>query len=53
MSGQSAHLSIQEAKHMQECIQHPGSQAGKVGGPGGSGKKKEHTPIESKVKHQG
>jgi len=53
MSGQSASLSIKEAKAMQECVQHPGSQAGKVGGPGKGGKKEGHTPIDKKVSHQG
>jgi len=53
MSGQSASLSIKEAKAMQECVQHPGSQAGKVGGPGKGGKKEGLTQFEKKVGHKG
>lgn len=54
MSGQSASLSLKEAKAMQDCVQHPGSHAlnhGSSGGGGGS--KKGGTPIDKKVSHQG
>lgn len=54
MSGQSASLSLAEAKAMQECIQHSGSHANNHGGGGKkSGSKKGGTPIDSKVAHQG
>ena len=53
MSGQSAHLSLAEAKAMQECIQHPGSHALSHGGSKKSGSKKGGTPIDKKVAHQG
>lgn len=52
MSGQSASLSLKEAKAMQECIQHEGSHAKKAGGPGKEGKGGK-TPIDKKVSHQG
>lgn len=53
MSGQSASLSLKEAKAMQECIQHTGSHALSHGGKKSSGSKKGGTPIDSKVAHQG
>jgi hypothetical protein len=53
MSGQSASLSLKEAKAMQECIQHPGSHALSHGGAKKGGSKKGGTPIDSKVAHQG
>lgn len=51
MSGQSANLSLKEAKYMQECIQysHGSSHQGKKGG----GSKKGGTSIDKKVAHQG
>ena len=54
MSGQSANLTLAEAKAMQECVQHPGSHASTHGGSkkGGSSKKG-GTPIDKKVAHQG
>lgn len=53
MSGQSANLSLKEAKAMQECIQHEGSHAKKAGGPQKAGGKGGKTPIDKKVSHQG
>lgn len=54
MSGQSASLSLKEAKAMQECIQHPGSHALSHGGKKSAGStKKGGTPIDQKVAHQG
>lgn len=54
MSGQSASLSLAEAKAMQECIQHSGSHASTHGGgKKSSGSKKGGTPIDKKVSHQG
>jgi len=51
MSGQSASLSIAEAKAMQECIQHSGSHSKIAGGPHKGGKG--GTPLDKKVAHQG
>jgi hypothetical protein len=53
MSGQSASLTLAEAKAMQECIQHSGSHASTHGGSKKSGGKKGGTPIDKKVSHQG
>jgi hypothetical protein len=47
MSGQSAHLSIKEAKAMQERIQHSGSQA-KTGSKGGSMEHMRKQPHQGK-----
>lgn len=53
MAGQSAHLSLEEARKMQIAIQHPQSHSRDHGS--GSGKKKgmSHENICTKVKHQG
>jgi len=54
MSGQSANLTLAEAKAMQECVQASGSHASNHGGSGKkSGSKKGGTPIDKKVSHQG
>jgi hypothetical protein len=54
MSGQSASLSLAEAKAMQECVQASGSHASNHGGSKKSGgSKKGGTPIDKKVAHQG
>ena len=53
MSGQSASLSLAEAKAMQECIQHSGSHALNHGGGKKGGSKKGGTPLDKKVAHQG
>jgi hypothetical protein len=52
MAGQSAHLSMKEAKAQQECVQQSGSHAQTNGG-----KKKSMTSsgdsVHKKIKHQG
>lgn len=52
MSGQSAHLSLEEAKKMQVAIQHPSSHERTHGGKK-SGGGSTHTNICTKVAHQG
>jgi hypothetical protein len=48
MSGQSAHMSLKEARAMQERIQVPGTQAACSSKKGAS-----ETPMNKKVAHQG
>ena len=52
MSGQSAALSLEEARKMQNAIQHPSSQAA-PGKQGGGKTGISHENICTKVKHQG
>lgn len=52
MAGQSAHLSLEEARKMQIAIQHPSSHERTHGGKKSTGSMS-HTNICTKVEHQG
>lgn len=53
MSGQSAHLSLKEAKAMQERIQVSGNHSQNHGGKKSAGSIKGTTGLCEKVAHQG
>jgi len=53
MSGQSAHLSLKEAKAMQERIQHSGTHASTHGGKKSGGSMAKTQGVCEKAPHQG